>query len=58
MHIYIYEMNILVDCVLNKNDRGREKAITRERYPGRVAQGYKLAALMEKRKEEILRNKE
>ena len=35
-----------------------KKAITRERYPGRVAQGYKLAALMEKRKEEILRNKE
>ena len=35
-----------------------KKAITREKYPGRVAQGYKLAALMEKRKEEILRNKE
>ena len=35
-----------------------KKAITREKYPGRVAQGYKLAALKEKRKEEILRNKE
>ena len=35
-----------------------KKAITREKYPGRVAQDYKLAALMEKRKEEILRNKE
>ena len=35
-----------------------KKAITREKYPGRVAQDYKLVALMEKRKEEILRNKE
>ena len=34
MHIYIYEMNILVDFVLNKNDRGRKKAITREKHPG------------------------
>ena len=42
-----------------KNDRRREKKIiTREKHPGRVAQDYKFAALMKKRKEEILRNKE
>ena len=35
-----------------------EKAITREKHSGRVTQGHKLAALMKKRKEEILRNKE
>ena len=35
-----------------------EKLITREKHPGRVAQGYKLNALMKKRKEEILHNKE
>ena len=34
------------------------KKITQEKYPGRVAQGHKLAALMKKRKEEILPNKE
>ena len=34
-----------------------KKAITREKHPGRVTQGHKLAALMKKRKEEILRNK-
>ena len=32
--------------------------ITREKHPGRFVQGHKLAALMKKRKEEILRNKE
>ena len=58
MNIYIYKMKIVVDFVLNKNNRGRKKAITREKHPGRVAQGHKLAALMKKRKEEILRNKE
>ena len=26
MHIYIYEMNILVDFVLNKNDKVKEKS--------------------------------
>ena len=31
-----------------------KKTITREKRPGRVAQGRKLAALMKKRKEEIL----
>ena len=42
-----------------KNDRRREKKIiTREKHPGRVAQDYKFAALMKRRKEEILRNKE
>ena len=35
-----------------------KKIITRERHPERVTQGHKLAALMKKRKEEILRNKE
>ena len=35
-----------------------KKLLTREKYPGRVAQGHKLAALMKKRKEDILRNKE
>ena len=35
-----------------------EEVITREKHPGHVAQGHKLAALMKKRKEEILRNKE
>ena len=51
-------MNILVDFVLNKNDRRREKTITREKHSGRIAQGHKLAALTKKRKGEILRNKE
>ena len=35
-----------------------KKTITREKHSGRVAQGHKLAALMKKRKEEILYNKE
>ena len=35
-----------------------KKVITREKHPGRVAEDHKLAALMKKRKEEILRNKE
>ena len=35
-----------------------KKTIIREKHPGRVAQGHKLAALMKKRKEEILRKKE
>ena len=35
-----------------------EEVITREKHPGCVAQGHRLAALMKKRKEEILRNKE
>ena len=35
-----------------------KKLITREKHPGRVAQSQKLAALMKKRKKEILRNKE
>ena len=37
---------------------GEKKVITREKHPRRVAQGHKLAALMKKRKEEILHNKE
>ena len=35
-----------------------KKTITREKHPGRVTQGHKLAAFMKKRKEEILRDKE
>ena len=35
-----------------------KKVITREKHPGRIAEGHKLAALMKKRKEEILRSKE
>ena len=35
-----------------------EVVITRAKHPGRVAQGHRLTALMKKRKEEILRNKE
>ena len=35
-----------------------KKIITREKHPGRVPQGHKFAALMKKRKEEILHNKE
>ena len=35
-----------------------KKPITREKHPGRVAQGHKLAAIMKERKEEILHNKE
>ena len=34
------------------------ETITRQKHPGPVAQGHKLAALMKKRKEQILRNKE
>ena len=36
----------------------KKKVIAREKHPGRVAQGHKLAAFMKKRKEEILRSKE
>ena len=35
-----------------------KRLITQEKHPGCVAKGHKLAALMEKRKDEILRNKE
>ena len=35
-----------------------KRLITREKHPGRIAQGHKLAALMKKRKEEILCSKE
>ena len=34
-----------------------EKKTTREKHPGRVAQGHKLVVLNKKRKEEILRSK-
>ena len=36
----------------------KKKIITREKHPGHAAQGHKLAALMKKRKEGILRSKE
>ena len=32
--------------------------VTKEKHPGRVAQGHKLVALMRKRKEEMLQNKQ
>ena len=35
-----------------------KKLITREKHPGCIAHGHKLAALLKKRKEEILHNKE
>ena len=35
-----------------------KKAIRREKHPGCASQGHKLAALMQKRKEEILPKKE
>ena len=35
-----------------------KKIITREKHPGCVAQSHKLAAIMKKRKEDILHNKE
>ena len=35
-----------------------KKAITREKHPGRVAQGHIYVTLNKKRKEKILRNKE
>ena len=48
-----------MDLVLNKKMTEEEKkTVAREKHPGRVAQGHKLAALMKKRKEEILCNKE
>ena len=34
-----------------------KKIITREKHPGLVAQGHKFAALIKKRKEEVLHNK-
>ena len=34
-----------------------ERIVTKSKNPGRVAQGYKLAALMKKRKQELLQNK-
>ena len=34
-----------------------DNTITKEKHPGRVAQGHKLVALMRKRKEEMLQNK-
>ena len=34
------------------------ETITQEKHPGHVAQGHKLAALMKKRREEILYSKE
>ena len=47
-----------MNFVLNKNDRGRKKAVTREKHKGGVTPGHKLTGLMKKRKEEILCNKE
>ena len=35
----------------------KKKVLTRGKHPGHVAQGHKLAAIMKKRTEEILRSK-
>ena len=46
-------------CIKYKMTEEKEdKTMTMEKHPGSVAQGHKLAALMKKRKEEILHNKE
>ena len=58
MHGCIYETNFLVDFVLNKKWRKKKKLITREKHPRCIAHGHGLAALMKKRKGEILSNKE
>ena len=50
--------NIPMDFMLNKNDRRREKNNNTRKTSWTLAQGHKLSALMKKRKEEILRNKE
>ena len=50
MYVYIYETHILLDFVLNKNEGRRNKAITRDKHPERVAQRHKLAPVMKKRK--------
>ena len=47
-----------MDFMLNKNDRRREKNNNTRKTSWTLAQGHKLSALMKKRKEEILRNKE
>ena len=44
--------------IKQKMTEEEKKVITQDKGPGRVAQGHKLAALMKKRKEEILRSKE
>ena len=36
----------------------QKKIITREKDPGRIVQGHKIAVIMKKRKDEILRTKE
>ena len=51
MHIYIYEMNILVDFVLNKNDRGIKKSNNTRNTSWNLLYSWK-------KKEEILHNKE
>ena len=56
MHVYVCEINILVDlkyfdCYEQKMQGNKKKTATQEKHPGRVAQGHKLAALMKKRKE-------
>ena len=58
----IYEVIILTEpngltCLLSMTEEDK-KIITREKLSGRVAHEYKLAALMKRRKEEILHNKE
>ena len=57
MSAYISEMNILVDFILNKNDT-RSNNTSKTSWACRSSPGHSRAALMKKRKEEILHNKE
>ena len=38
------------------DNKEQPSVVTKEKHPGRVAQGHKLAALMKKRKEELKQN--
>ena len=57
MSIYTKRISSWILCQIKMTEE-EKKVITREEHPGRVAQGHKLATLMKKRKEEILRTKE
>ena len=56
MHAYIFEMNIIVDFVLNKNDRGCNS--TRKTSWLCRSRRHSVAAVIKERKEETLCNKE
>ena len=58
MHVYIHENNILVDFVLNKSDRGRTKSNNIRKTSWTCRPRPPACCTHEKRKEEILCNKE